>query len=113
MKMWKLIVPVAAILLFAGQAVAQTDYEESRRDYEASEVQYTEQLKEAEAQMAEAARWIAELTSERLPRLIEIERRFEFSNKPRIGITIDGADDGGPVEGVLIEGVTPDRKSVV
>ena len=107
MKMWKLIVPVAVILLFAGQAVAQTGYEESRRDYEASEVQYTEQLKEAEAQMAEAARWIAELTSERLPRLIEIERRFEYSNKPRIGITIDGADDGGPVEGVLIEGVTP------
>ncbi len=107
MKMWKLIVPVAAILLFAGQVVAQTGYEESRRDYEASEVEYAEQLKEAEARMAEAARWIAELTSERLPHMIEFKRRFEFSDKPRMGIAIGGADDDGPVEGVKIEGVTP------
>jgi len=107
MKMWKICLPVAAVLLFAGQTVAQAEDDKNRGEVEAREVEYTERMKDAEARMAEAARQIAQLASERLPRMIEIERRFEFSNKPRIGITIDGADDDGPVEGVKIEGVTP------
>ncbi len=107
MKMWKVVLPVAAILLFAGQAVAQAEDDENRREYETREGEYSERLKAAEARMAEAARQIAELASERLPRVFEIERRFEFSNKPRIGVTIDGDDKDGPVEGVKIEGVTP------
>ncbi len=107
MKMWKLIVPVAALLLFATQTVAQTEEEEKRREFEASEAEYTVQLKEAEARMAAAARVIAELTSQHLPKLVEIKRRFEFSNKLRLGIMIDGSSDGGPVEGVKIQGITP------
>jgi len=106
MKMWKLIVPVAVLLLFATQTVAQTE-EEKRREFEAVKAEYSEQLVEAEARMAAAARLIAELTSRHLPKLVEIERRFEFSNKLRLGITINGDSEGGPVEGVKIEGVTP------
>ena len=106
MKMWKLIVPVAVLLLFATQTVAQTE-EEKRREFEAVKAEYSEQLVEAEARMAAAARLIAELTSQHLPKLVEIERRFEFSNKLRLGITINGDSEGGPVEGVKIEGVTP------
>ena len=58
--------------------------------------------------MEQAAREIAELASERLPPMAMIERRFDFSNKPRIGITIDGSKESGPVEGVAIGGVTPE-----
>lgn len=108
MKMWKLIVPAAAILLIASQAVAQSDKEEDRREMEARKAEYSERLRMAEERMEKAAREIAELASERLPNMATIERRFEISNKPRIGITIDGSDKSGPVEGVGVGGVTPE-----
>lgn len=57
--------------------------------------------------MAEAAREIAEITSERLPQIRQIEQRFVLYNKPRLGVTIDSDDKPGPVEGVVINGVTP------
>ena len=59
--------------------------------------------------MAEAAREIAELTSERLPKLQEFEKRIEIinSDKPRLGVTIGDEKEGGPVEGVHIMAVTP------
>ncbi|MCP4299351.1 MAG: PDZ domain-containing protein [Gammaproteobacteria bacterium] len=106
MKMWKVVLPVVAVLLLAGQAVAQVE-EERMREAEAREAEMDRQLMEAEQRMAEAARQIAEITSERLPRMAEIERRFEFSDKPRLGVTIDGGQQTGPVEGVTIMGVSP------
>ena len=108
MKMWKLIVPAAAILLIASQAVAQSDKEEDQREMQAHKAEYSERLRLAEERMEQAAREIAELASERLPNMATIERRFEFSNKPRMGITIDGSETSGPVEGVEIGGVTPE-----
>lgn len=57
--------------------------------------------------MAEAAREIAEITKERLPRMAEIEKRFAWSSKPRLGVTIETSDEPGPVEGVTILGVSP------
>lgn len=107
MKMWKVVLPVAAVLLFAGQAVAQTEDEENQRAAEAREVEMDRRLMEAEERMAAAARQIAEITSERLPGMVEIQRRFELSDKPRLGVTIDGSRQTGPVEGVAISGVTP------
>ena len=109
MKMWKLIVPAAAILLFASQAIAQTDEEEDRREMEARKAEYSERLLEAEERMEEAVRQISEITRERLPHQMEfIERRIEFANKLRLGITIDGSDDSGAVDGVEVGGVTPE-----
>ncbi len=108
MKMWKLIVPAAAILLFASQAIAQTDQEEDRREMEARRAEYSERLLEAEERMEAAARQVAEITIERLPQMAHIVKRFEFSNKPRIGITIEGDDDGDAVKGVGVNGVTPE-----
>lgn len=108
MKMWKLIVPAAAILLFASQAIAQTDQEEDRREMEARRAEYSERLLEAEERMEAAARQVAEITIERLPQMARIVKRFEFSNKPRIGITIEGDDDGDAVKGVGVNGVTPE-----
>ena len=97
MKTMKYLIPAAALLLLAGQAVAQSEDEIARK------------LEQAERTMAEAARQIAELTSERLPQLHEIERRIQIigDDKPRLGVNIGDEESDGPVEGVLILGVTP------
>jgi septal ring factor EnvC (AmiA/AmiB activator) len=76
MKMWKVMLPVAAVLLLAGQAAAQTDEDERLRAMEAREAEMEQRLAEAEKKMSEAAREIAEITKERLPRIAEIEARF-------------------------------------
>ena len=121
MKMWKVIIPAAAVLLFAGQAAAQTEDEERLRTEaerkaaaeermhatEAREAEVEEKLRMAEERMAAAAREIAEITKERLPRIVEIEQRYAMSHKPRLGVTIESTDDEGPAEGVTILGVTP------
>ena len=108
MNRWKSILPAALLLLFAGQAIAQSDEEEERlRAAESRELEVEERLRAAEARMAEAAREIAEITKERLPRMMEIEKRYAWSNKPRLGVTIDSSEDPGPVEGVKVLGVSP------
>lgn len=109
MKTWKIVIPVAAALLLAGQAAAQNEEEERLRAVEAREAEIEVRLREAEEKMAEAARTIAELTKERLPQIMEIEKRvIQISDKPRLGVTIGrNSKDGGPVEGVEIMGVTP------
>ncbi len=126
MKTMKLIIPVAAVLLLAGQAAAQTEderREEAERaaaaaEREASaalqkaelrEAEVARKLAEAERQMAEAARQIAEIATERLPDVREIERRIEIiaDDRPRLGVNIGGERGDGPVEGVQILGVTP------
>lgn len=108
MKIFKLIIPVAALLLFVGQAAAQDEEEGLLSDVEAREAEVEQKLRAAEKQMEEAARVIAELTTERLPKLAEFERRFEFigGGRPRLGINI-GGDSDEPVEGVRVNGVTP------
>lgn len=107
MKMWKVILPVAMLLLLAGTAAAQTEDEERTREMEAREVAMEEKLRAAEARLAEAAREIAEITKERLPRIAQIEQRFALASKPRLGVTIESTEEPGPVEGVTILGVSP------
>ena len=75
MNKWKIILPAAAFLLLAGQAVAQSVEEEERlRELEAREQEIEERLRAAEERMAEAAREIAEITKERLPRMADFGR---------------------------------------
>ena len=107
MKIWKLIVPVAAVLLLAGQAAAQTEEDQRVRELEVKELEMEEKLRAAEERLEDAAREIAEITKERLPRMVRIEERFAMANKPRLGVTIETSDTGGAVEGVAILGVTP------
>jgi type II secretory pathway component PulC len=108
MNQWKIILPAAVFLLLAGQAVAQSEEDKERlRELEAKELEVEERLRAAEARMAEAAREIAEITKERLPRMAEIEKRFAWSSKPRLGVTIESTDEPGPVEGVTVLGVSP------
>lgn len=107
MKMWKSVGLLAAILLFASQAVAQSEEHEVERKMEIREAEYAERLREAEERMEKAARQIAEISRERMPDMVNIQRRFAFSKKPMIGITLERNDESGPVEGVEVSGVTP------
>jgi len=119
MKTLRLIIPVAALLLLAGQAAAQSEAQASAEAERAEaaavsesasrEAEVNRKLEDAERRMAEAARQIAELTSERLPQLRQLERRIEIINdsRPRLGVNIADDESGGPSEGVSIVGVTP------
>ena len=107
MKTLQVLISLAAAVVLAGPAYAQSDNDEQLRAAEAKELELDRRLMEAEEQMAAAARQIAEITSGRLPGMAQIERRFAFSDKPRLGVTIDGEQRKGPVEGVSIMGVTP------
>ena len=77
MKTLKLIIPVAAVLLFATQAIAQQQEaeearlaaEQRRAEVRLEQAEVREQMAEAERQLAEAARQIAELSSQNLPRV--------------------------------------------
>lgn len=105
MNRLRILIPLAASVLLAGQAVAQ-----SQAELERNEAEITRELEEQERLMAEAARRIAELTQERLPRVQEyMKRNMEFyaADKPRLGVTIGEDKNGGPVEGVIITAVTP------
>lgn len=108
MNMKRIFWPAAAALLFAGEVCAQSESEEAQRAIDAREMEMAERLREAEEQMEIAARVIAEITSERLPHLAKIERHIDISGRPRIGITIDGENIPGQVDGVVVGGVTPE-----
>ncbi len=92
---------LAAALLLAGPAFAQSEAPQS-------DAEFAERMREAEERLAEAARRVAELSSERLESMGDIKRyAFEFSAKPRLGVTIESRMDDSPVEGVRVIGVTP------
>lgn len=116
MKTLKIMVPALAAVLLATQATAQTsEAEEARRAAEArraearmQEAEARERMREAERALEAAARQIAELSSQNLPRVVDMQRYgVDLLDKPRLGVTIGGDDEEGPVEGVLILGVTP------
>ena len=107
MKTLKIILPVAAVLLLAGQVAAQDADKERAREAEARETAYAEELRAAEVQLEEAAQRLMELSKERLEALSEMEFfEYDFRNKPRLGVNIV-TDDTGPVEGVGILSVSP------
>jgi len=117
MNYWKALLPTAATLFFAGQALAQTEQEKIEiershsvvaQEIEQRNAEVERRMYAAERQMAEAARQIAILSDERLVQLQGIEERFQFisNDRPRLGVTI-GGDEDGPVKGVEILGVTP------
>ncbi len=107
MKMWKLVLPVMVVMLWADQTIAQSQDQEAEVSVEARDARMAQRLRDAEERMEIAAREIAEITVERLPQIARISR-FNYSNKPRIGITIDGEASSESVKGVTISGVTPE-----
>ncbi|MFQ5608973.1 MAG: PDZ domain-containing protein [Woeseiaceae bacterium] len=99
---------VVTALSFAGQALAQTEADERVREIEAREAEFAQKMLEAEERLAEAAAQVAELSQQRLPQIANLQRYvYDFSTKPRMGVTIEVTDEGTPVEGVRIIAVTP------
>ena len=100
--------PVVAMLLLASHAPAQTASESPTSETRVREAEFAERMREAEERLAEAARRVAELSSERLGSIGSIQQfAFDFSNRPRIGVTIGSDETPKPVEGVSVIGVTP------
>ena len=90
------------------QAHAQSDDEATRRAEASAQGGILRATAEAEERMEQAAREIAEITRERLPNMAQIERRIEFSNKPRIGITIEATND--PARSTALSSVASRRR---
>lgn len=116
MKTMKILIPVVAASLLAGQVAAQgTEAEEARREAEQNRAQAQlekeearREMREAERQLEEAARRIAELSQHNLPRIVEVEKKVvDLMGRPRLGVTVGGNEGEGPVEGVNILGVSP------
>lgn len=101
---------LAAALLLTGQALAQDEsgpVGDERAPMPDAD-RYAQEMQEAEEQLADAARRVAELSAERLDQFgDERDFMYEISDKPRLGVNI--AADGGPgaVEGVGVQSVTP------
>lgn len=124
MSGWKKTLVAAVALLVTAPVAAQEPgaspearaaeaarTEERARTYRARAAENEErtnaievQMREAEERLAEAAARVAELSTSRLPHFAQ---RMQRSMHPVLGITIGGDDAGGPVEGVVISGVTP------
>ncbi len=98
---------VAATLMLGGHATAQNDTDKLR-EIEAREAEAQKAMREAEKQLDEAARRIAELSNDRLAALGEAQRwRYEFGDRPRLGVNIENDGSMVPVEGVRIISVSP------
>lgn len=109
MNIWKkvlaVIVLAASIVLIAAPVAAQ-DEAASERAVSNREIEV--RMHEAERQLEAAAQRIAEISSERLARAGEFERRFMVaSTRPLLGITIGSEGDKQPVEGVAIVAISP------
>ncbi len=101
----------ALAVAMAGTAVAQVDEDasadERRVVIEREEVDIEQEMRAAEARLEEAAQRIAELSSRNLPAIVSQHYSFEMSDRPMLGITIDGETDDGASEGVRVSGITP------
>ncbi len=96
-------------LLTGASAFAQQSELEAEEAMRAAEEQvsvYEIQMREAEERLAQAARKIAELSSNNLPTIVDFERRIQMGGRAVLGINI-GSDGDGPVEGVTVQGVSP------
>lgn len=90
--------------LAASQAADDAERERSRS---AAVRSMEEEMRAAEARLEEAARRIAELSSQRLPNFTSERFEFHFGGRPMLGISIEGDSGDGPVEGVVVRGVSP------
>jgi membrane-associated protease RseP (regulator of RpoE activity) len=108
---WNKTISIWLVALAAAPALAQQDSVESGRsdagDNGVSAEAIEVQMREAEERLADAAARVAELSSRRLPVVLDIEQHMRGFDRPVLGVTIGVGEEEGPVEGVTIQGVTP------
>ena len=81
-----------AFLLTGASAFAQQSEVEAKEAMRAAEEQvsvYETQMREAEERLEEAARKIAELSTNKLPMVIDFERRIQMGGRVVLGINIE------------------------
>jgi PDZ domain len=112
---WNKTISIWLLALVAAPAWAQQDsLEPGRTDATQEEVSAEAievEMREAEERLADAAARVAELSSRRLPMVVDIERHMRGFDRPMLGVTIGAGEEEGPVEGVTIQGVTPGSAS--
>lgn len=92
---------------FGSPAPAQQSDAESAPGDAQEQFDIAAEMRAAEERLEEAARRIAELSARQLPRRAGQQWAFAFSDRPLLGVTIDGDAQSGPVEGVVVRGVSP------
>lgn len=103
----KKTIATTAIALLCAPAVAQEDAEPEAQERSAR-VEVEMRMKDAERRLAEAARHVADLSMAQLPKLERrLERAIRANRGPVLGVTIGSDNDGDPVEGVELMGVSP------
>jgi len=114
MAILKTTAAMAAIVLLCAPAIAQEEAERAKqmRDAEvfkqqSAQVEVEVRMKDAEQRLAEAARQVADLSMPQLPRVERLERIIQANRGPMLGVTIGSNENGVPVEGVNILGVSP------
>jgi len=96
---------VLVLVTLNGPVIAQ-DASEAARAAQAEEVEL--RMREAQQQLEEVAQRIAQLSAEQLAQAGEYENEWVVeSDRLLLGITIGSDDNGKPVEGVEIMGITP------
>ncbi len=107
-KLYRILIVACAALAAApvgAQDAAAPEREVRATDGDAEAIEV--QLREAEEKLAEAAAKVAELSRRRLPDMTFVQRHLQRFNQPVLGVTIGPGERAGPVEGVIVRGVTP------
>ena len=86
---------------------AVREHEVVRRSYSDGRIEVEVRMREAEQALATAAQEMAQLSMRQLPRVAVVERIVRANQGPVLGVTIGPNNDGEPVEGVAVIGVSP------
>lgn len=89
------------------KAAAQHEAAMADRTRSVRSVEVEVRMREAEQAMAIAAQQMGQLSMRQLPRVARVERIIRANRGPVLGVTISAEEEGGPVEGVSVIGVSP------
>lgn len=86
---------------------AEAAQREAMKEQRTAQYEVEVRMKDAEQRLAEAARRVADLSMAQLPRVERLERIIQANRGPMLGVSIGSDDNGDPVEGVELLGVSP------
>jgi len=110
MRDWKKVLSAGIFLVMAMAFATSAEAQDEDVEVALAKQEAERSMRVAEMQLEEAARRIAELSSEQLARFGEFEQRIVIAGQSRgpvIGITIGADSNNDPVEGVAVVGISP------